>query len=831
MKRILLLSIILSITAFNLYAIDYYVATNGNDNADGLTLSTPFLTIQKAADIVQPGDVVNVRAGVYREMVDMKQNNVIYRAYNGELVTINGTDILLNWQLNAGTTYQTTMDWNTSVKWGTNQLFLDKKMIDWVRWPQQTASDIVLPTNANADDVTVSGKFFTLIDNDFNEPDGRWVGAQIWVNLSNIGFDGMGWTGRITATNKAAHTITVNFRDNPRVGNQPWNVGENTEYYLFDPTLAGITATGGVDAILKNGQWYKNGSTVYVKTPNGLSPNQTSQGTNVVEAKRRHFAFYPSVTKSGYTIKNFDLFGCSITTDNNPLVGRDVILEAANNIIIENINAKYISHQTDMMGNWQDQHYSWSGLVLRGRNNILRNCNIQFSATSAVSVSGFGNKVLNNIIANTNYMCSNSGSLNTGFICKDAEIAYNTIYNTTLMGINFKYSQNSDINTPNLYRIHHNTLYNFMRRSGDSGAIDMVGQDGMWIRVDHNTMYSTLPYRFGGMVHGIYFDYGGGPNIDQGHYTADHNIVYNVPAPMLLNQMDYVNIFNNVLISNENKFPIEGSNAGKFNYIYNNIFSKPLNVNNLNEAIISNNIVNASGAVLNSLFVDAANGNFKLKSTASNAINKGISVGVYDTNVIDGMPDIGAIEYNSALPVTLSNFSGKTTIAGNQLKWTTKSESNNEGFAILRSVNNGIDFHQIGFVPSQSPNGNSTQTYNYTWLDSELPAKALYKLQQTDFNGQTIPSNIVFLESEIANPINVFPNPFYDEVNVSLGTENNSLLTYNLINANGVTIFNKALKGQKNVLIALQNKPQGWYILNVLDDKGRILLSRKILKK
>ncbi len=830
MKRILLLNFILSITAFNLYAIDYYVATNGNDNADGLTLSSPFLTIQKAADVVQPGDIVNVRAGVYREMVNMKQNNVIYQAYNGELVTINGSDVLLNWQLTQGATYQTTMDWNVSLKWGTNQLFLDQKMIDWVRWPQQTASDIVLPTNARANDVTVNGNFFTIIDRNFNEPDGRWVGAQIWVNLSNLGFDGQGWTGRITATNRAAHSITVNFREAPRLGNQAWNVGENTEYYLFDPTFAGITATGGVDAILKNGQWYKSGNTIYVKATNGLAPNQTGEGTNVVEAKRRHFAFYPSTTRSGYTIKNFDLFGCSITTDNNPLSGRDLVLEAANNIIIENINAKYISHQTDMSGNWQDQHYNWSGLVLRGRNNILRNCNIQYAATSAVSVSGFGNKVLNNTIAHTNYMCSNSGSLNTGFICKDAEIAYNTIYNTTMMGINYKYSENSDINTPHIYRIHHNTLYNFMRRSGDSGAIDMVGQDGKWIRVDHNIMYSTLPYQFGGMVHGIYFDYGGGPNIDIGHYTADHNIVYDIPSPMLVNSMKYVNIFNNVLISTE-RHPIEGGNAGIACYIQNNIFSEPLNRNFMNEAVITNNIFNASGPVLNSLFVDAANGNFKLKSTASDAIDKGISVGVFDTNVIDGKPDIGAIEYTSVLPVTLSNFSGKTTIAGNQLKWTTQSESNNEGFAILRSVNNGLDFHQIAFVPSKSPNGNSTQTYNYTWLDSELPAKAVYKLHQTDFNGVPTSSHLVFLQSEIGTPINVFPNPFYNEVNVSLGAENTGLLTYNLTNANGVTIFSKTLKGQKNVLIALQNKPEGWYILNVLDDKGKTLLSRKILKK
>lgn len=830
MKKIFLIFACSLICSKITYAIDYYVATNGNNTSDGLTLSTPFLTIQKAADVAVSGDIVNVRAGVYREMVNLKADGVTFQPYNSEVVTINGTDLLLNWQLFEGATYQTTMNWSVNPSWGANQVFADGKMIDLVRWPAQTATDIVMPTNANANDVTTNGNFFIIEDVDFNEPNGRWEGAQIWVNLSNLGFDGQGWTGKVTATNQAAHTITVDFGEPPRLGNQPWNVGELTEYFLFNPTLAGVNATGGINAVLKNGQWFKSGNTLYVKTPNGQAPSVAPIGINVIEAKKRDFSFYPSITRSGYTIKNFELFACSITTDNNPWNNRATILEKANNITIEGIKAKYVSHQTDMGGNWQDQHYNWSGIVLRGRNNILRNCTIQYAATSAVSVSGFGNKVLNNTIYDTNYMCSNSGSLNTGFICKDAEIAYNTIYNTTMMGINFKYSENSDINTPNLYRIHHNTLYNFMRRSGDSGAIDMVGQDGKWIRVDHNVMYSTKPYQFGGMVHGIYFDYGGGPNVDIGHYTADHNIVYNVPAPILLNQMKYVNIFNNVLLSNTNQYPIEGLNPGIENKIINNIMSKTLRPSNLDEAIISNNIFNASGAELNNIFVNAAAGDFRLKSTASNAIDKGISVGIYDENVT-GLPDLGAIEYVSTLPVSLTSFSGKPTQMGNQLKWVTQSETNNEGFAILRSVDEGLNFNQIGFVPSQSPNGNSGKTYNYTFLDSELPAKAFYKLLQTDFNGTITPSNIIFLKSDFAVESNIYPNPFTNEINVSLNNEINNVLTFSIFDANGKLVYNKSQKALINTRIGLQNQPLGWYILTVTDFNGKVLLNRKMLKK
>lgn len=46
----------------------YYVATNGNDSNNG-SESTPWRTIQKAANTLTPGDTVFVRAGVYTEAV------------------------------------------------------------------------------------------------------------------------------------------------------------------------------------------------------------------------------------------------------------------------------------------------------------------------------------------------------------------------------------------------------------------------------------------------------------------------------------------------------------------------------------------------------------------------------------------------------------------------------------------------------------------------------------------------------------------------------------------------------------------------------------------
>ena len=84
-------------------AIEYHVAKNGDDTNRGTTES-PFLTIQKAADVAQPGDVVTVHEGVYRERVDPPRGGesdseqITYQAAEDEEVVIKGSEIVTGWE-------------------------------------------------------------------------------------------------------------------------------------------------------------------------------------------------------------------------------------------------------------------------------------------------------------------------------------------------------------------------------------------------------------------------------------------------------------------------------------------------------------------------------------------------------------------------------------------------------------------------------------------------------------------------------------------------------------------------------------------------------------
>ncbi len=81
-------------------ATTYYVSTSGNDTNSG-SISSPWRTIQHAANSVAAGDTVYVRAGVYNEVVSIPASgsasggSITFSSYPGELATIDGTGLAI----------------------------------------------------------------------------------------------------------------------------------------------------------------------------------------------------------------------------------------------------------------------------------------------------------------------------------------------------------------------------------------------------------------------------------------------------------------------------------------------------------------------------------------------------------------------------------------------------------------------------------------------------------------------------------------------------------------------------------------------------------------
>ncbi len=92
-------------------AEEYHVSIRGDDQNEGSS-SKPFRTISAAAEIAQPGDIITIHGGIYRERItpprggESDTKRIVYRAADGEKVIIKGSEVIDGWQNVQGDTWK-----------------------------------------------------------------------------------------------------------------------------------------------------------------------------------------------------------------------------------------------------------------------------------------------------------------------------------------------------------------------------------------------------------------------------------------------------------------------------------------------------------------------------------------------------------------------------------------------------------------------------------------------------------------------------------------------------------------------------------------------------
>ena len=86
-----------------MFGQEYHISPRGKDSNPG-TAQKPFKTISKATEIAQPGAVITVHEGVYREHVNPLRGGtsdtrrIVYQAAAGETVVIKGSEVVKDWE-------------------------------------------------------------------------------------------------------------------------------------------------------------------------------------------------------------------------------------------------------------------------------------------------------------------------------------------------------------------------------------------------------------------------------------------------------------------------------------------------------------------------------------------------------------------------------------------------------------------------------------------------------------------------------------------------------------------------------------------------------------
>lgn len=114
-------------------AVEWHVAVTGNDTHAGMQAS-PLRTLQRAADLAQPGDTVTVHAGIYRERVNPPRGGesdvkrITYQAAPGEDVEIRGSEVVKGWEKVRNETWKLVLP---NAFFGTFNPFADEIKGDW----------------------------------------------------------------------------------------------------------------------------------------------------------------------------------------------------------------------------------------------------------------------------------------------------------------------------------------------------------------------------------------------------------------------------------------------------------------------------------------------------------------------------------------------------------------------------------------------------------------------------------------------------------------------------------------------------------------------------
>jgi hypothetical protein len=585
-------------------ASDYYVSNKGADSNTG-SKNYPFQTIQKASDVMGPGDVCYVRGGVYRETVRPAKSGtagapILFTNYPGEHAYITGTQRINVWDSYSGGIY------NSSVGQTVMQVFVGWKQMIPARFPNATSDNMMTTALGTADAATGNESYVysTITDDIIGSSGIDFTGAELWL------LGGRKWVA-FSATIGKQNGSTLSFL---------WNQG--TVYAYVPSAGSSYFITGTLKALDTEKEWFYDKTTgkLYLRAPGSVDPSSLD-----VEAQVRKYGF--DLSGSSYIeIKGIDFFAANVSFNN------------ANSCILDNALVTYPAGYFPADGfNRDSQNFTaWTGLgiALGGTGNIVRNCEICNSWGDGVSVYGVGNTVENCLIHDVDWSVTDCAGLNTG---GSGHILHgNSIYNTARGGIVHRVTTG--------LRIERNIIYNYGVLSTDLGGTYAYETDGGGSIIAYNYIHNQAGREFAG----IYLD------TACKNYTVHHNVVWDCTNGLLIN----ITSINNLIFNNtfwHCTMDMTGiTEPGPLKYVlenqklYNNIFS---DTGKFFGTDVKNNL-----AIRDAGFVDPDNGNFSLKST-SKAIDYGLVIPGITDGFVGNAPDAGAYEYGGDIWKPGSNLS------------------------------------------------------------------------------------------------------------------------------------------------------------------------------
>jgi len=517
-RSLLMYVVIVTCSVANLYSAEYFVSPSGSDTNPG-SRAQPFATIQRASGLLQPGDTCYIRKGTYREVLRPARSGregapITYTCWNNEEVLFSGADRIAGWHSEEGRIYSAPMSWSLGED---NQVLADGTMLCEACWPDLGDDHLFKPTRA----VSSGGSPTTLICDQIPSRPDHWKGARLWCAG---GAAWICWTSTVTGYDPDSHVLTF---EEPR---DTW----------YTPRKGNLFVLKGLPTLHAPGQWFYDGAKKRLLI---IPPEGTNLFNLDIVAKRRTVAIDLS-GRSDIYIKGIAFRAAGIRTD-----------DKSSDLVFEGLHGRFVSHS-----NLKDVSRN-AGVLLNGKNILMLNCDVGYSSSSVVSVSGSDHRIINCHIHHGGY-----GGLWRGTVSLSGRrilFSHNTV----------RHAGRDLINT-------HGLMESCLQYNDVSDAGWLTKDLGMFY--GHNTDFANTVFRYN-LVHdnhaahcamGIYFDH-------LSHNAIVHNnVVWNVGMdPIRFNNPGYCNlVFNNTCSNTGNVGTFDHSKREDLyaSRYFNNIFNKTI---------------------------------------------------------------------------------------------------------------------------------------------------------------------------------------------------------------------------------------------------------------
>lgn len=464
----------------------WYVAPDGSDSSSG-SLAAPFQTVARAATQVTAGDTIALRAGTYRETLQLpcsgtRANPITVCAYTNERVIFSGCDVVAGpWAATSNAIYTAETDW--SLGSGYNQVFVDGAMVHEARYPDFGSTDLLSPATAA---LTVSSNY-TVATSAFDGL-GDLTGARFYASVGSS----WAWQNALIASNR----IGTLFLNAASASTWWWPNYSNTSSDAGRGFVYGLLSLLDAD-----GEWLVESNTVaphtlHLRIAEGVDPAE-----HLIEMKRRNWCL--------------DLNGQNFIVISNLAFTAGAVRLNGEGLVLTHCTAAHLSHFMVFSsgGAANGGRAEGSGISVSGTSNSVQYCTVRDTAGSGIIVSGTGHRITRNHIFNTDYSATYAVGLKLDGTFHTA--TFNTLHDT-----------GRDIIQPTGKgcTVMFNECYAAGRLCKDLGAVYAWGTNaqatnGAITRIAYNWVHDSSANDPLGM--GIYID-----NYSR-HFQIDHNVVWN----------------------------------------------------------------------------------------------------------------------------------------------------------------------------------------------------------------------------------------------------------------------------------------------------------------